>query len=101
MAYLEISVEEDDLEVWYDEQKDKLTEDYRKRFEKSRHREWLKKFYLSRMRSLHREYESRQANRISWQLKMHFFIHRMKMISGRLLKPFEPLFDRFKKKEQS
>lgn len=96
-------MEVEEIEAWYDEEKEKLTEDYKIRLEKGGRPDKLKRQYLKRLDSLHREYESKCKRSIDFGLKKYFAGHRLKMVKDKIMSPiakfYEKYFPNMKKKE--
>ncbi len=87
-------MDEEEIEAWYDEQKEKLTDEYRKKIDKTKNPEALKKPYLKAMGKLHKKYESLSNKNTKGNLRKHFFNHRIAMLKQKLLKPFKELQER-------
>ena len=84
----------DEIDAWYEEQKDKLTEDYRKKIEKARNPDKLKNSYVASMNQLHKKYESLSYSNVSSGLRKHFFRHRLDMVRQKISGPVEKLKSR-------
>jgi hypothetical protein len=98
-------MEEEDIETWYEEQKDRLTEKYRLRVDKVKKedKEKLKTEYLKNLNSLHAKYENMSKKTSDSNLKRFFFSYGFGLLKEKLLRPFvklkEKLDDKNKKPE--
>ncbi len=83
-------MDEEDLDSWYEERKERITEFYNQQLRKADLKlkpqkrpvahEKLKNSYEKQLKSLHAQYEKRAEKMINGNLKKHFFWHRVNMI---------------------
>lgn len=87
-------MDEEDLDSWYEESKDRITEFYNLQLKKadmklkpekrqSAH-EKLKQSYEKKLKKLHANYEKKAERMINSGLKKHFFWHRVNMIFSKI-----------------
>jgi hypothetical protein len=89
-------MDEEEIDLWYEEQKEKLTEKYRKNIEKSKNPEKLKKKYESSIHSLHNKYEKLSDKTIKFNLHRFFFKHRLNMLIKKITAPFNSVAEKLK-----
>ena len=97
-------MDEEEIELWYDEEKEKLTEKYKQDIVKGKDKEKLKKDYLRKLDALRNQYEKISESKSKSNLKSLFFNHRLKMLKEKLMKPFADLKEKIednKKKPES
>ena len=83
-------MDEEDLDTWYEERKDWLTEQYNLQLRKADSKlkpekrrvahEKLKSAYELKLKKLQSDYEKKAEKIINGNLKKHFFNHRLNMI---------------------
>jgi hypothetical protein len=97
-------MEDEDIDTWYDEQKEKLTDEYLRKIAKvkEKDKENLKKKFLKKLGSLRNSYEQRSTKNISFNLNMFFLRYRIDMFLKKLFLPIEEYKDnqRRNKKEK-
>jgi hypothetical protein len=93
-------MDEEEIEAWYDEQKDRITEQYRLKIDKVKNKEKLKKDYLKKIDALHKKYEQISQKTTNKNLKWFFFNHRLNMIKQKLMKPFLELKEKYGKNKK-
>ncbi len=93
-------MDEEEIDAWYEERKDKLTERYRQKIDKSKDKEKLKKDYRSKMEALHRQYEKISANTSDSNLRWFFFNYRLNVLKEKMMRPFVKLKEKFEDKRK-
>ena len=96
-------MDDEELDTWYEEEKEKITSEYRKNIGKSEKSEIYRKKYDKAFADLHRRYELKSKKKISLSVRNFFIKHRIKMITDRLLIPIKKFKEKldFKKKGES
>jgi uncharacterized membrane protein YheB (UPF0754 family) len=94
-------MDEEEIEAWYEEQKEKLTEKYRADIAKSKNPEKLKVNYTTALKSLQRKYEKRSEKKINSNLKAYFRSYRINRLKEKILKPFREFRENHSKKKKS
>jgi hypothetical protein len=98
-------MEEEDIDTWYEEQKDKFTEKYRQKVDKAKteEKEKLKNEYLKHLGALRAKYENISKQTSESNLKRFFFSYRLNVLKEKLMSPFtkfkQRLDDRKKRTE--
>ena len=95
-------MDEEEIDLWYDEKKDRLTQDYRAKIDKTKTPDKLKKRYQKEMQNLHKQYESLSEKKITSGLKTFFLKHSINKLKSKLSKPFKELSEKleFRKKQK-
>jgi pantothenate kinase-related protein Tda10 len=90
----------DEVDAWYEEQKTRLAEEYRKGLLKGRDKERLRTAFDMKLSAAAREYEARNSKIIRSQLKKGRRDHRISMMVRPLLSRISIFMERFSKKKQ-
>ncbi len=96
-------MDEEEIDLWYEEQKDRLTENYRKKIDKSKNREKIKQNYNKALATLHKKYERISDKTIKHNLARFFFNYRFEKLKKNIFSPFIRMKEDYeiKKKKQS
>ena len=89
----------EEVDFWYEEQKERLTDEYQSKLRTSKNPEKLKKEFLKSMKDLHIKYEQSSDKSVKSNLTRHFRNHKINMLKKRIMKPLDRLKERFEKEE--
>jgi hypothetical protein len=96
-------MDEEEIDAWYEEQKEWLTEKCRLKIEKARDKERLKRDFTKKLMALQIKYEKISTRTSDSNLWWFFFNYRLSKLKDRLMKPViqlkEKYFDKDKKPE--
>jgi hypothetical protein len=81
-------MDEEEIDAWYEDQKEKLTENYRKKIEKSKNKESLKDHYNRSIENLHKKYERLSGDNTRHNLERFFFNYRFDKLRKKIFAPF-------------
>lgn len=90
-------MDEEEIETWYDEQKERLTEKYRLLIEKAKNKEKIEKEFRKELDKLHKKYERLSDKTIKRNLERFFFNYRLEKIKKKIFMPFIQIKEKFKK----
>ncbi|MEM3373999.1 MAG: hypothetical protein QW757_01865 [Candidatus Woesearchaeota archaeon] len=86
-------MEDDEIENWYDEEKEKLTEKYKILIEKSKNKEKTEKEFKKELDELHKKYEYIMNKNIKKNLKWFFFNYNLSKIKNKIFNPFSNIIN--------
>ncbi|MEM2130942.1 MAG: hypothetical protein QXR96_00310 [Candidatus Woesearchaeota archaeon] len=90
-------MDEEEIENWYEEEKEKLTEYYKIKIEKSKFKEKLEKEFIKKLDDLHKKYEYLMNKSIKKNLKIFFLNYRLEKIKEKIIHPFKEIIENLKK----
>lgn len=96
-------MDEEEIDNWYEEEKEKLTEKYNILIQKSKNnkqKDDLEKKFIKELDTLHKKYESLMNKKIKKNLNLFFFNYKLGKIKNELLRPFIRLKEILKKEKK-